>query len=218
MSSEFEIPDFYNPEDWEAAQEDKRYIQKPLGKWIYTQAEIGQVVIPKITEVVPLNGQDHSVMWVERVSVEQGKCNSCHQIVCDCVMDMVVEDVDKGNFSCQAVDKFIRWGADLTRRAKRLDVLIDFYRNIPAGLPIQEDRIAKGGDRVLETIIEDLLSETKLHPENWVGNRLSGSHTVTGLSHVFKQERRQTLEVLGEMQQAKVIELRENETVILRAA
>ena len=125
-TGEFEVPDFFDPDEWAVKAENKSYVQKPIGKWIYIQAELGQVVIPKVSEVIPVEDEDHSVMWAERITIDEGRCLSCHQIVCDCVMDMTIEDVDKGNFNCRAVDKFIRWGAEITRQAKHLDVLLGF--------------------------------------------------------------------------------------------
>jgi hypothetical protein len=217
-SEEFQVPDFFDPDDWENPLEEKEYVQKPIGEWILLQIELGNMVVPKIAEVIPVGGKDHSVMWVERILQENSTCSRCFQVVCDCVMDLAPEEVDRANFNCRALDKFIKWGAAETRRQRDLDNLFNLYQNIPSGLPVKEDRNERPGDKVLETLIKELLEETTYNPEDWIGNRLSGTHNVTGISYIFSQERKQTLRVIEEMESEEVIDLEAGEVIRLRAA
>src|SRR5947209_19496814 len=100
-NSEFEIPDFFDPNE-EAGTEDLIFRKRPVGQWIEVQINRGQLVVPKITKPVPMGDTEHTVMWVERRKVENGSCKSCHQIVCDCAMEVPIEDLDNGRFGCRA--------------------------------------------------------------------------------------------------------------------
>lgn len=220
-NGDFEIPDYFEPEDWrpQTSMPETLYKKTALGKWIESKNEDGEVAIPLLAEVVETNAGSEAVAWMLRIRKNHGDLNLCQcQIVCECAMDMPPQEVDLAVFTCEAVEKFIRWGADEIRRKKGLDLLTGAYANIQAGLPVAEDRTVKQGDHVLEVLVEAVIKDTVTQPEEWSANRLSGSHNIGSLCHIFQQPRDRMLDLAQGLDGAEIIELSTDTFVRLRAA
>lgn len=218
-AEDFEVPDFFNPDDWQDSNANaKKYRQKPVGEWIYLQSEIGEVVIPKMAKVVPVEEDGHLVVWAERIKVENGRaCSRCHQIVCDCVMDMPIEDINAAHFSCPAVDQFVKWAALMAQDELGIGLIMASYNQVRSGSYLAENGQIIEDETVLEGVIEGVINQVRSNPDRCYGNVASDQHSVTGLSYVTGKPRDRVLRVTKTLQQRHGIVLENGETVRLAA-
>jgi hypothetical protein len=169
----------------------------PVAEWAEYRAAFYNEMISPVMTFPEADGDDiHRVSWVyhaERDS-ETGFINAeHHHIACDCSMMAELSGEPDSIFECPTLQKTINRRAGLIRGTLMLDRILRACRD-------SEDSHSKVTlDRqfyTAETIMW-IMRQDREHPESWMGNVVSGEHTVSLLALIV-QEPPDNLRVLVE--------------------
>jgi hypothetical protein len=146
----------------------------------------GDFIEPKQIYLEWVNGHPHRVVWVDHMGINRDTNSPyhLHHVVCDCAYYENTNFPEEDELAdCGVMQNALVERTELVARQHRVREMIDSYGAIPAADYSKNNEL----NDILVKSIESILVFDRAHPEEWVGNVVSGEHDVTLLSLIIKQ-------------------------------
>ncbi len=189
----------------------------PVAEWADYRGVVFDEIVAPVISLPEANGDEiHRVAWVyhaERDPETHVVCSEHHHIACDCSMMAELSGEPESIYECDVLQKALNRQAGLVRGTLLLDKILRTCRDS------EESRTQATFDRraiVAETIIW-ILKQDAQHPESWMGNIISGEHTVSLLGLITQEPPEELRPLLEDLEEDGRLDLDE-EVVRLRAA
>lgn len=165
----------------------REFFTGDIAEWAIIRArKFGDYIIPKQMYIERLGtNEQHSVAWIEHSGVdsETGDEYRIHHIACDCVRHKSVDQIpdELALLDCEVMDRGLIERAHFVERSLGLKSIITVFEEEKKIDPQKEGELQ---DFILESMFF-ILKHDKAEPYYWLGNTMSGEHTVDTMSEIL---------------------------------
>lgn len=154
-----------------------------IAEWAEARTRLcGDFIFPRQVYLEwPLHGSDpHKVAWVEHFETEGGQESaSVHHIICDCAGDF---GEIQPQFCSIAENAVLERAADVSR-GWRIPEILKAYEE----LDVTDYKRSEELNDILIKTMENILLTDNRHPEEWLGNIISGEHEIQLMGQILQQ-------------------------------